>query len=228
MSTNGNRAGKLYAGLTAHERGMMRLHYFRSDTAEPEALETATPWDQLDEVNRLTRLMNGTHHEATWYGLWLQARLEAVSVRLGLLRILQLWSLESERIRDAFAFGEPAGRPVRKGRGSRRDRTPAWPPSAGPEGSLGRELVRKVEEGVTAAWAELLAVEAVVEETAQAFDGEESIHPGARELLDAVKALAMDLAAAVKGLQGGYVLPEEPDAAVLELLMKLVVAADHR
>jgi len=222
MSSAGNRADKLFVGLTARERGIVRLHSFKEDMPDPAALEAATPWDQIDEVNRLTRLMNGTHHEVSWYGLWLQARLEAVSVRMGLLRILQLWALDSERIRDAFGFGEPASRPTRRGRRPQPDGAPAWPPSAGPEGSLSSDLVRKVEEGLTVAWAELLAVEAIVEETAGAFDGEEPIHPGARTVLDDAKALARELAEGLKGLRDGYVLPGDPDGAVLELLRNLV------
>ena len=46
MSAADNRVQKLFKGLTAKERAIMRLRWFKEDADEPGELRQTTPWDQ--------------------------------------------------------------------------------------------------------------------------------------------------------------------------------------
>jgi hypothetical protein len=158
-----NRVDKLFKDLSVEERGQLRLRWWKEDVDYPLAFYRATPNDQLPEVNRLTRLFNTIHREATWYAIWLHARLDAATERLMLLGALQLWTLDA-----------PAS--VSKSRAP-----------------LAEDLPLMVAADLTRAWGELLALEEVIRKTAEHFGGEEPIHPDARELLDKVKAVVLTL-----------------------------------
>jgi hypothetical protein len=158
-----NRVDRLFKDLSVEERGQLRLRWFKEGVDFPLAFYRATPGDQIPEVNRLTRLFNTTHREATWYAIWLHARLDAAAERLTLLGALQLWTLEA-----------PAS--------VSRARAP-----------LAEDLPLMVAVDLTRAWGELLALEEVVRKTAERFGGEEPIHPDARKLLDDAKAATLRL-----------------------------------
>lgn len=104
------RVDNLYLGLTVEERVLLAVRWFKEDAEVPPAFRRAMPALQAAEVNRELRFADAAHHEVSWYALWLQARLERVSLRLGMVTCLQLWELQADRILTELICG--AGEPV--------------------------------------------------------------------------------------------------------------------
>lgn len=339
MSASESRLQKLYKELTAKERAIMRLRWFKEDAEEPPELFQTTPWEQIDEINRLARIGGATHRYVSPFALWLQARLQATSVRFGIISAFQLWSLHADRLlgKVLFEAGEPItqsaydarlaaarsealpvdvlaellaeadleeedlddrqykrrlaeherklrqlvadgtlpgtgrGRSVKVPAGAfydwRGEETPVLPerglryevfpdgaaqqvqqlraqreeilklleeapqifPLPGVKGErdskvdvLGRQLVRTVAGEVTAAWAELLALERVVKDASDRFDGEEAIHPEVRRVLDEIGSTATELQERLQPWIEGFVLPGEPDEQLLRALASII------
>src|SRR5205807_2438536 len=102
------------------------------------------PGYQYDEINRLTRLFNTTHQQATWFALWLQAQLDAVQARLAILLALNLTALFADRMRSSMAFGlkepiTPAERAARLEQARREPEVRVRAGSAAGQGGGGRE-----------------------------------------------------------------------------------------
>ncbi len=233
MSAADNRVEKLFRSLTAKERAIMRLRWFKEDAEEPAELLQTTPWEQINEINRLARLADATNHEVTWYALWAQARLDAINVRFGMVDCLWLWSLHADQLR--LLVPDRSGREGKRLRAERdaiRDllgQAPCLLPLDAEEyeeGSgvsvLGRNLLRLVAGELKATWSELLALEQLVSEATGQFEGEEVMHPGARQLLHDVRSVAIGLQESLRPWFGDLVLPEEPDQDVVGALAVII------
>ncbi len=339
MSASDNRLQKIFKVLTAKERAIMRLRWFKEDAEEPAELLQTTPWEQIGEINRLARFGDATQHEVSWYGTWLQTRLDAINVRFGMVDCLRLWGLHADQLRTRLVCdaGEPVTRSEYDARlaaarverlpvsalaellseadldaedlddrqydqrvrdherelrrlvaertlpGTGRGRglqitagafydwrgepapvVPEWalgfevfPDQAAEEVQrlraqrealhellaqapcpspldamaedgrsnidiLGRNLVRLVAGELTGAWSELLAIEQIVKDASERFEGEEPLHPDARQLLEETKAAAAGLRESLSPWFGDLLLPDEPDERVVEALSGII------
>ena len=112
-------------------------------------------------------------------------------------------------------------------------RAPSWPPAAmatppaPPEGqprtaALGRVLTLLVAAELTEVWGELLALEQIVQERGETFNGEEPLHPLTRAVLEEARTRAQELVEGLKPAFGDLVLPEEPNARAVEALTEII------
>ncbi|MHB8376666.1 MAG: hypothetical protein ACYDEB_06890 [Dehalococcoidia bacterium] len=89
------------------------------------------------------------------------------------------------------------------------------------------EVVRRaLVEGIARRWRELRSLDIVLEEIAAEVDGEDVLHPEARELLERTRAQLRALPEAVTGY-GGTCELAEPDAAEIEALREHINGRAH-
>ncbi len=110
--TKNARLDKLYPGLTAHERALLVLQAWKDDTDEDPQVRNTMPNSQVDEFNRYIALMNGCNQHLGPYILVLRAVVEQLSLKLGWLMTIRLWTLNSEEL--AFAAFRAAREPIAK------------------------------------------------------------------------------------------------------------------
>ena len=192
MTLNDRRLDSLATGLSARERAVWRLRAFKEDGPEPAGLYRSTPDAQLPEVNDLLALANAAHREFTWYAIWLQARAETAALRFSLAFLLNLKGSAGIILEDPRLDG------------------------------LAEMLSETVAAELTELWAELLALDEVVGEVAEQFDGEEPLHPGCRVLLDETKQSVSNLAGKMPTSFGELLLPTEPSIRVREALAAII------
>ncbi len=192
MKLNDRRLNSLSSGLSPRERAVLRLRAFKEDEPEPAGLYRSTPAAQIAEVNDLLALANATHREITWYAIWLQSRAETAALRASLAAVFTLLRSPGSALDDPRLDGLPEA------------------------------LTETVAAELTALWAELLALDAVVREVADQFDGEEPLHPGCRALLDETKLAVASLAGNLPQTFGELLLPTEPAARVREALATII------
>jgi hypothetical protein len=93
---------------------------------------------------------------------------------------------------------------------------------------FGVELARAVALGLRDTllqhWRECGAIDVVVEEAREEFDGEDPLHPDVRRLLDTAKATLLDAHAGFEPYVGGILLPE-PGEDEVALVRRLVTKA---
>lgn len=108
--TKKGRLDKLYPGLTARERALLVLQAWKEGTDEDPQVRKTMPSSQVDEYNRYIALMNGCNQHLAPYILLLSALVEQLSLKLGWLMTIRLWTLSSEDI--AFAAFRAAREPI--------------------------------------------------------------------------------------------------------------------
>ena len=192
MNSNDRRLDRVSSGLSPRERAVMRVRAFKEDAPEPSGLYRSTPDHQIPEVNDLLALANATHREITWYAVWLQARTETITVRGSVVAALHLATLTSPESPDPRLSG------------------------------LAEAITRTIAAELCATWAELLALDEVVLEVAGQFDGEEPLHPEARDLLTETKEHVLALARDLPPSFGELVLPTEPSPQVRKALAAII------
>lgn len=192
MNFNDRRLDRVSSGLSSRERAVMRVRAFKEDAPEPSGLYRSTPDHQIPEVNDLLALANATHREITWYGIWLQARLETITVHGSVVAALHLATLTGADSLD-----------------------PRLP-------ELAEAITETIAAELCATWAELLALDEVVLEVTGQFDGEEPLHPEARTLLDETKESVIALAKDLPPPFGELILPTEPAPQVRRALAAII------
>ena len=87
------------------------------------------------------------------------------------------------------------------------DRAPWWT-----QGS--RHLTLAIEKGLKGIWSEVLALEVVLDEVAEEFEGDDVLKPALREEIEAAKIKALDIHTAIQDWTGPFELPEADQDAV--------------
>ena len=87
---------------------------------------------------------------------------------------------------------------------------------------LSERITETVAAELTELWAELLALDEVVREVGEEFDGEEPLHPECRALLDETKQAVVALATNHPPSFAELILPTEPAPRVREALTALI------
>ena len=192
MNLNDRRLDHLSTGLSTRERAVMRLRAFKDDAPEPSGLYHSTPDAQIPEVNDLLALANATHREITWYAVWLQSRADTISLRSSLASAFALMGSPGSALDDPRLEG------------------------------LSAAITTTVAAELTELWAELLALDEVIREVGEQFDGEEPLHPGCRALLDETKLAVASLAGNLPQTFGELLLPTEPSSQVREALAAII------
>ena len=110
--TKQGRLDKLYPGLTAKERALLVLQGWKEGSEEDPQVRSTMPNSQVDEFNRYIALMNGCNQHLGPYILVLNSLVEQLSIKLGWLKTIELWTLNSEEL--AFAAFSAAREPITK------------------------------------------------------------------------------------------------------------------
>ncbi len=110
--TKKGRLDRLYPGLTARERALLVLQAWKEGAEEDPKVRSTMPSSQVDEYNRLIALMNGCNQHLGPYILVLSALVEQLSIKLGWLKTIELWTINSEEL--AFAAFRAAREPITK------------------------------------------------------------------------------------------------------------------
>ena len=99
-------------------------------------------------------------------------------------------------------------------------------PNASLPRSYGDELAEALEKGLRTAWVqrweELLAVEIVLDEVAQEFDGEDPLEPDARRMLVEVRTELEELHGEMDKRLGGLAKKDEPGEGFIKPLREAV------
>jgi len=85
---------------------------------------------------------------------------------------------------------------------------------------MGQKLERQVVEGIRQCWKEMRAVEIVLKEARDEFEGEDPLKPVVREALEDTKGKVQELAEAMAWAIGGE-LPE-PDEPLVDAVRELL------
>ena len=236
MSAEG-RLDRVYPALTAKERALLLLRYYREDIDEDPAIRSTMPSTQVWEFNRLLRLISAVNTEIAYLLMLLKARATQVDLKYAWLMTLMLWAMEADGVRERLLCKT-------KDRKERQSIRKLFPRSPGglsvpidtltsheqePTLSAGDEIVRAlvigIKQGLEQHWQELRSVEIAVAEVAdEEFGGEELFRTETRMLLDDAKKMLLKVH---NGLLS-YVEPfelSEPDAADLEIARKLIAKA---
>lgn len=216
MSTATARVKNMYAGLTAHERAILRLRWFKEDRPEDPELFRSTPRFQVGEVDREMALAGAIQENQAWFSNLLEARADALRVRHALAGCLGLWRMHAETAAEALA---EAGL-TNEARAVLQGLCEAAPlvGSEGKAGELEEAYLDGVAEGLTRVWAELLAADEVVAWGTERFAGEEPLHPEVRHAIEETRAELLELAREVEARRPAFALPTEADPELAEVL----------
>ncbi len=110
--TRKGRLDRLYPGLTARERALLVLEAWKEGGEEDLQVRNTMPNSQVEEFNRYIALMNGCNQHLGPYLLLLSALVEQLSLKLGWLKTIQLWTINSETL--AMAAFRAAREPITK------------------------------------------------------------------------------------------------------------------
>ena len=144
------------------------------------------------QLRPILALANATHREITWYAIWLQARAETAALRSSLASLLSLKGSSGITLEDPRLA------------------------------RLSEAITETVAAELTELWSELLALDEVVREVGEKFDGEEPLHPECRALLDTTRERVLALAKALPPSFGELILPPEPAPRVRHALAAII------
>lgn len=85
------RSGKLFAALTARERGLLVLRAWKDGGEEDRLVRSTMPDSQVAEFNELIEMMNGVNQRLGPYILLLRATVEKLGLIMGWLATIDLW-----------------------------------------------------------------------------------------------------------------------------------------
>ena len=216
MCTATTRVKAMYAGLTAHERAILRLRWFKEDRPEDPELFRSTPRFQVGEVDREMAFAGAMQENLAWFANLLESRADALRVRHAMAGCLGLWRMHAERAAEALGDAglTSEGRTVLQGL------CEAAPlvGSEGKAGELEEAYLDGVAEGLARVWAELLAGDEVVAWGAERFDGEEPLHPEVRREIEETRNGLLELARELEMRRSDFALPTEADPELGEVL----------
>ncbi|HUF52788.1 MAG TPA: hypothetical protein VMR52_03305 [Dehalococcoidia bacterium] len=111
MRTPG-RLDKLYPTLSARERALMVLNAWKEGGKEDPKVRSTMPISQVTSFNRYIALINGCNKHLGPYLLLLRAQVEQLSLKLGWLQTIDLWSINATEM--ALAAFRAAKEPITK------------------------------------------------------------------------------------------------------------------
>ena len=149
-------------GLTAQERGLLVLRAWKEGKNEDWTWRSMMPAWQVRDFNRLIGLMNGVNQTLGVYLYAISQEVEKLSLRLGWLISLTLWSMRTSELPTHTAPGPIESELIELHQGALR-------------------------EGIGQRWQQVTAVEVVVDEIAREFDGEDPAVSRVRQSLDHTK-----------------------------------------
>ena len=180
------RLGRLMPVLSARERGILVLRSLKEGTEEDPLWRLTMPPSQVREFNRYIGLMNACNiylsHFITVVEQWTE------QVNLKFLLMLTVGRLD-DLVWDIAKLVSTKKR-AKVEKMVENGYLPVDLPWAEKENSyfdLAGGLYERLREGVVHRWQELRAIEIVVEEVAQEFDGEDPLRPILRETLEKTK-----------------------------------------
>ena len=157
------RIGKLFGSLTARERGVMALRSMKECTDGDPEIKQTMPDSQTREFNRLVSLMNGVSRDLGPHVLLMKALVGQAGIRLAWLLTLNLPAMRGNKSLTAIADGL----------------------AQGPMTLLRAEIKCR--------WQETRAVEIVMAEVAEEFDGEDPMLPWLRSAFEQAKTELTDI-----------------------------------
>ena len=234
MSSNRDRRiDRLLPTLSAQERAVFVLRQYKSGADETSAIRSTMPPHQVAAFNRFIRLMNVANSDLGAALLLLAAQVRLTEVKYAWLMSLLLFGDEIEvaaylllrdtkdsklrrQVRDIIAKTPGAMEvPIALG---------VEPKAKEPIATgLVRALLAGVRDGLDRNWRELRAMEVVVEEVAEEFDGEDPWRADTRQVLDDAKAACIKLCHDVQPYVDGFELAE-PTLEETELVRRFVTS----
>lgn len=185
------RLAKLYLELTAKERALLVLRAWKQGKEEDPGWRSRMPQRQVKDFNRFIHLMNGVNRELGLYLFGVHHEAEKLSLRLGWLGALFYCSVMNRQL------GSPE-----------------------PEGTLDQcvDLQKTIlREGIQQRWRELQAVNAVVAEVAEKFDGEDPTIPKVRGMLEGVEERLREVHEGLLDYAERFDLPEPGEDLLAEV-----------
>jgi len=230
----------LYPALSAKERALLVLHAVKEDRDADPAIRWTMPGNQRLLYHQLIGTINALNCELASVIFILHEQAEKVALKLTWLQTLHLWSGETSVLGALLLkHGKTLPADVRRDVKKLLKRAPTFDevpfdlerpfsdiPVLG-EG-YGDELARAIAFGLRDSllqhWREIRAIEVVVEEAREEFDGEDPLHPDVLRLLDEAKATLLDVHLRCDPYVGGIELPEpEQDLANVRLLIETAI-----
>lgn len=216
MSAATTRLKNMYAGLTAHECAILRLRWRKEDRPEDPELFRSTPRYQLGDVDREMAFANAIHDNLAWFANLIEARADALRLRYTLAGAMGLWRTHAERVAEALDDGTLN----EEGRAALQTLCGQAPLVAmdGKAARLEEAFLDGLAEGLSRAWAELLAADEVAAWGAERSEGEEPLHPEVRHAIEETRAGLLELAREVEMRRPGVVLPTDADPELAAVL----------
>ena len=156
------RLERLNSELSAKERALLVLQSWKAGKEEEPGWRFTMPAWQVRDFNRLIGLMNGVNQTLGVYLYAISQEVEKLSLRLGWLITLTLWSMRTTELPTHTAPGPIESELIELHQGALR-------------------------EGIGQRWQQVTAVEVVVDEIAREFDGEDPAVSRVRQSLDHTK-----------------------------------------
>ena len=161
-------------GLTAQERGLLVLRAWKEGKDEYWTWRSTMPAWQARDFNRLIGLMNGVNQTLGVYLYAISQEVEKLTLRLGWLITLRLWSMRTSELPTYTDLG-----PRETMDSSEKVQEQIIPINELID--LHKEYLR---EGIDQRWQQLGAVQVVIGEIAREFDGEDPAVSRMRRSLD--------------------------------------------
>ena len=210
------RLNRLVPVLTAKERGILVLGSLKSKTPEDTSWRSTMPPSQTTEFNRLIFLMNACNVHLPLYITTIELRTEQLYLRFHWWHSIislgqQTWRLaqfipasKQTKAADAISQYYP-------------EAELPWLPDGGERSWLTVE--ERMEEVILLMlgmlWQDVRAVEIVLDEVAQEFDGEDPLRPVMRGILDRTRKKLSDLHELLSAIKPFEL--EEPDEDAMGL-----------
>ena len=234
MTLGDRRLDRLYPALSAKERAILILRAWKAgDDPEPQ-IRSTIPNNQVFAYDRLIALMRRASGDLTNVILVVVQLVEQLSLRWCWLASLHVAALNAEDVASvalAAVRGKEriALRRALRPRMARFAMSLCGDPRWGQADEVQRMSGDVIAAGLIAAmreiwpqrWQELRAVEIVLDEVAQEFDGEDPLDPEVRILLDTCRADLLDLKERIEPYTG-KVKVDDPEEELLNRLRESV------
>ncbi len=229
---------RLYPALTAKERARLVLQHYKDRTNEEPAIRLTMPSSQVNEFNRLIRLLRAIDQELGYAAIIIAEQVKQLDLKYGWMMSLLLWGMETDTLGDLVLAGtkdrrlrEDVRKLMKRAPGALRVPIDLLASIDAPdifaEGygqGMVRALLAGIKDGLEQHWRELRSLEIVIGEAAEEFDGRDLLREDDRKRLDDAKATCVTVHEAVQPYVEPFALPEPADDDV-ELVRTLVQRA---
>lgn len=210
------RLKRVAPGLSAKERALLVLGSLKNKTPEDPSWRRTMPSGQIAEFNRLIVLMNACNIHLPMYITMVEQHTEQLWLRFAWWQTLVGLGLQTWQLAQLIPPGKHARAAAVTRQASLEAELP-WEPEASEHSWL--SLAERMEAGIrlmlVSLWQELRAIDLVLDEVAGEFEGEDSLRPVMRGLVEKTRAKLTslhELLSATKPIE-----LQEPDEEALDL-----------